>query len=121
MRSWTKKVATTACAVVGGLGLVVATGTPAWAIVARVYVDGDNYASVGDNRRWVEVCDRQRDGNGVYARFYLHNGTHRDLRDPNGSDGGCGNATYSSNVRSFYVCEDRTLQGDVCRSLQYDI
>ena len=103
-------------AVVGGTALAMAGFSgPASAdvgIMGSVYV-GNNYAS--SNGTWVEVCDMEADGNGVYGVFYV-NGSSRPttLGDGNGSSGGCGNATFGS-VQKFQVCED-DWGADTCSS-----
>lgn len=80
-------------------------------ILGRVY-QGSDYAS--SNGRWVEACDMERDGNGVYGEFRTNTGTSR-VRDGNGSAGGCGNATFGA-VYSFRVCEDQSGRPDPCSS-----
>ncbi|GAB2810088.1 hypothetical protein [Lentzea nigeriaca] len=100
------------------LGVVLASGiamTPASSadvgVFGRVYL-GENYAS--SNGTWVEVCDMERDGNGVYGQFETNTGTSR-VNDGNGSAGGCGNATFGR-VNRFRVCEDRSGRPDPCSS-----
>jgi hypothetical protein len=100
------------------LGVVLASGlamTPASSadvgVFGRVYL-GANYAS--SNGTWVEVCDMERDGNGVYGQFETNTGTSR-VNDGNGSAGGCGNATFGR-VNRFRVCEDRSGRPDPCSS-----
>jgi hypothetical protein len=89
------------------IGLLLAlTATPAQAHFTRTF-EGLDYASVGGEHRWVEVCDMERDGHGVFGAFY--DGNYRkllELRDPNGSAGGCGNGRTSVNIRYYSVCED---------------
>lgn len=80
---------------------------PANAAVVRVY-EGSDYASVGNDRVWVEVCDMENDGNGVYGKFQLYgSATWHYVGDGNGSQGGCGNRTFTHRVIVFYVL--RTL------------
>jgi hypothetical protein len=98
----------------GGIALGTSpadAGTEAAAASARVY-EGDDYAS--SNGRWVEVCDIERDGNGVYGEFRTNTGW-TTVRDGNGSNGGCGNATFGS-VNLFRICEDRSYRPDPCSS-----
>lgn len=78
-------------------------------VMGRVY-QGSDYAS--SNGRWVEVCDIERDGNGVYEQFNTNTGA-ATVRDGNGSSGGCGNATFGA-VYSFRVCEDLSGLPDAC-------
>ncbi len=80
-------------------------------IMGRVYL-GSNYAS--SNGTWVEVCDREADGNGVYGMFETSTGTSR-INDGNGSAAGCGNATFGK-VNRFKVCEDLSASLDICSS-----
>jgi hypothetical protein len=80
-------------------------------IQGRVYYE-TNYAS--SNGTWVEVCDMQADGNGVYGLFETNTGTSR-VNDGNGSAGGCGNATFGR-VNRFRVCEDLSGRPDPCSS-----
>jgi hypothetical protein len=84
--------------------ILTASASPASAMLLRVY-EGDDYASLQTSDwnvdgYWVEVCDLERDGNGVYAIFAKTAGW-QTVRDTNGSAGGCGNArvdlsTYNS-------------------------
>ncbi|MGW4211383.1 hypothetical protein ACWEIJ_25545 [Lentzea sp. NPDC004789] len=89
-------------------GVVTADASPANGeldALARVYAyQGDDYAST--TGRWVEACDMERDGNGVYGEFWYGSSGHTYVWDGNGSAGGCGNQTLSSTVTRFRVCED---------------
>ncbi|MBB4965564.1 hypothetical protein [Saccharothrix violaceirubra] len=100
------------CAALATTALVTpAAGADATAL-GRVYVQA-NYA--GSNGTWVEVCDMERDGNGVYGLFWVNGGSKpTELWDGSGSSGGCGNATYGS-VQKFRVCED-VVGLDICSS-----
>ncbi len=82
---------------------VVALATTAFAY-SRAY-HGSDYAGVGSDLRWVEVCDIEQDGNGVYGEFRLTGGGTLTVNDGNGSAGGCGNQTAGSNITQFRVCE----------------
>jgi hypothetical protein len=96
------------------LGIVVVASSPAYAYLARAYV-GANYASVGEDRIHVEVCDLEQDGNGVRGEFeYNHYGLFT-VRDSNGSAAGCGNGTMPGlgAINRFRVCEEQTF-GDQC-------
>ncbi|MFF9301835.1 hypothetical protein [Streptomyces sp. NPDC014764] len=76
--------------------------------------EGSDYASVGNDRAWVEVCDMETTGNGVYGKFQLHgSATWHYVGDGNGSQGGCGNRTITNRAIVFYVL--RTLGDDTCR------
>ncbi|QOV44603.1 hypothetical protein [Streptomyces chromofuscus] len=78
----------------------------------RVY-EGSDYAGVGADRSWVEVCDMERDGNGVSAIFYVRNGQGGTVRDGNGSSAGCGNARFSGTIVAVELCELQ-LTGPLC-------
>lgn len=67
---------------------------------------GANYAFASGG--WLEACDRERDGNGVYAEGWLDSGGHVYVWDGNGSAGGCGHEIFSSRVARFRVCEDHS-------------
>lgn len=72
---------------------------------------GKDYAS--SNGTWVEACDMEEDGHGVYGRFDIGAGAHAIVRDPNGSAGGCGNQTFGR-VYRLQVCEDLNNLPDPC-------
>jgi len=90
----------------------LALSPPADAHFTRAY-EGSNYASVGNDHRWVEVCDMEQDGNGVYGYFYVYNHAPEEVSDHNGSEAGCGNSILPDRVMSFMVCE-RHWTGDSC-------
>jgi hypothetical protein len=79
--------------------------TAGTALAATYYREsyGPNYG--GFEGAWVEACDMDANGRGVYVEGSLFNGDHFERGDSNGSQGGCGNATYGSNVYSLRVCE----------------
>jgi hypothetical protein len=80
--------------------------------------NGSDYAGVGADHRWVEVCDMEADGNGVFGMFYGANSHFLfQVGDGNGSAGGCGNRTASENIRGFYICE-RQIIGNACGNMQ---
>lgn len=90
-----------------GAGQATSAGNSGLSPLVRVYAyQGSNYASTTGT--WVEACDMERDGNGVYGEFWYGSTGHTQVWDGNGADGGCGNATLSSNVTRFRVCEDHT-------------
>lgn len=99
------------------LTTLAVSASPASATLLRVY-QGDDYASVQtsdwNGGYWVEVCDLERDGNGVYAIF-VKTGGSETVRDSNGSDGGCGNTRVDLSTYKFQVCEER-FGRDSCSS-----
>ncbi|MEU6716340.1 hypothetical protein ABZ897_33155 [Nonomuraea sp. NPDC046802] len=93
----------TALGLVAGLAGVTLFSSPALAYTRTSY--GANYAGVGTDKRWVEVCDMEADGRGVHGEFRLTGGGVMTKGDANGSAGGCGNQTAGANITSFRVCE----------------
>ncbi|OJF11800.1 hypothetical protein BG844_24255 [Couchioplanes caeruleus subsp. caeruleus] len=87
----------------GGVAVAMVLSTPAWADTRQGY--GANYATVGSDKRWVEVCDMEDDGNGVHGEFRLSRGGAMTKGDPNGSAGGCGNQWAGDDITEFRVCE----------------
>jgi hypothetical protein len=95
--------------------LVITSATPAQAFIARAF-EGSDYASYSTTDGWLEVCDMERDGHGVYGEFW-QSGVKRRVGDANGSAGGCGNG-HIGGVDRFLVCES----GDdwpTCSDLTY--
>ena len=95
----------------GGLGVAQSASASADPVrelnnYSRVYYSA-NYAGANTNH-WVEACDMERDGNGVYIEGHLYDGTHFQIWDGNGSTGGCGNTTFGSGIKDFRVCEDHS-------------
>ncbi|GGR65648.1 hypothetical protein GCM10010169_06250 [Micromonospora fulviviridis] len=78
--------------------------SPAQAHFAVAY-HGSDVATVSSGHTFVEVYDKEADGNGVYGVFYLYNGTTQQVGDPNGSASGGGSAGFSAGVDWFYICE----------------
>jgi hypothetical protein len=74
--------------------------------------EGSDYGSIDTSNNWVEACDMEQDGNGVYAQFRSPNSTIT-VSDGNGSQGGCGNTFVSSATTEFRVCED-DFGSDTC-------
>ena len=75
---------------------ILVPATPASAHNVSAYVFNDNGNLVGVAHvldvydTLGEVCDNKADNVGVYARFKLSNGQIRDVSDPDGSGGSCG-------------------------------
>ncbi|WP_329081021.1 MULTISPECIES: hypothetical protein [unclassified Streptosporangium] len=79
--------------------------------------EGSDYVGVGADHRWVEVCDKEQDGNGVYGQFYYKGSALlHTVGDSNGSAAGCGNRTFPGDVTVASVCED-VAGNDSCRAL----
>ncbi|MCX4906226.1 hypothetical protein [Streptomyces sp. NBC_00878] len=99
--------------VLAGAGmLALATALPAQAASYFRMHEGSDYVGVAANRHWVEVCDMERDGNGVYASFWTREeGYVGDVGDGNGSAGGCGNRTFPGTVIAVELCEQ---PGEIC-------
>jgi hypothetical protein len=89
--------------IAGGAVAAMVVSAPALAYTRQGY--GANYAGVGDDKRWVEVCDMEQDGRGVHGEFRLSGGGVMTKGDTNGYGGGCGNQTAGSNITEFRVCE----------------
>lgn len=90
-------------AVVAGMGTLAHAQT--WATwVAR---EGNDYAGVKSDRRYIGACDLEKDGNGVYAQYQISGSSSIfKVGDGNGSQGGCGDARPSKKITKFRVCED---------------
>ncbi len=106
-----------------GIGSALALGglaSPAQAATAEVF-QGDDYASWtndGGFEDYVQVCDRERDGNGVYVKVWLRDG-YDEFGDGNGSASGCGDQAYVLGaVTAIQVCED-TIGWDWCSDQRY--
>lgn len=69
----------------------------------RVY-QGSDYAGIDLATGWVEVCDMEQDGNGVYGVF-SGPGASQSVPDPNGSAAGCGNTVIHFSVDEIAACE----------------
>lgn len=62
----------------------------------------------------------ERDGNGVYGLFWVRGlSSQQKVGDGNGSDGGCGNKTFSNEILHASVCED-DAGDDTCTSMVID-
>jgi hypothetical protein len=97
-------MAATGIVVGGSLAIVLVTASPALAYTRTQF--GPSYAGVGDDRRWVEVCDLEQDGIGMYGEFRLSGGGLLRRGDPNGADGGCGNSRAGVDITEFRLCAD---------------
>ncbi|MGW6709177.1 hypothetical protein ACWGDE_30405 [Streptomyces sp. NPDC054956] len=81
---------------------------------------GANYASYDISTGWFEVCDMERDGNGVYIKFSNSYGGSEGgtYGDSNGSAGGCGNGNVKG-YKYMAICED-SIGWDSCVSENLD-
>ena len=109
VRRWARR----ATAVIASTtALVLLSAAPAFAVKVQAK-QGSDYASLETDDYWVEVCDMENDGNGVYAQFSDTGGGWETVGDANGSAGGCGNDYVDFRVDRFKVCESDLLQ-DSC-------
>ncbi|MEU4742498.1 hypothetical protein AB0G02_18820 [Actinosynnema sp. NPDC023658] len=71
---------------------------------------GNDYAeTLGVNDDIIQVCDREADGNGVYAEYYLNNGSYHKRGDSNGSASPCSKDDWTATaywISRYRVCED---------------
>lgn len=94
---------------VAGAAIVAATGVVEAGTVG--VPSSKSYGSVkqGSPYDWIEACDRDADGKGVYVEYWTYKGGHFFVWDGNGSKPGCGNAKVGpSSVKGFRVCIDDT-------------
>lgn len=113
-----RRLRRTTVVLAGALAMVLVLALPAHATLVRTY-EGSDYASLQTSDYtvegyWVEVCDMEQDGNGVYGLF-INPGGWKRVGDGNGSAGGCGNTRVSLNTYRFRVCED-DWGADTCSS-----
>ncbi|MEV4843561.1 hypothetical protein AB0K20_10125 [Micromonospora matsumotoense] len=104
--------------VMAGAGAIaLMASTPAQAAEYFRGYEGSDYAGVGADRRWVEVCDMEADGNGVYATFTVRGSTGGNtVNDGNGSAAGCGNKTFGGDVLGFSICEKQPIGNASCKT-----
>lgn len=95
------------------VGPLMLAASPAFA--ATVY-EGSDYAynDYGD----LVACDKESDGNGVYAEYWTNTGGHGQVWDGNGAASGCGRQPIGDSLSSFRVCED-DWGSDTCSSRVY--
>lgn len=107
-----------------GIGSALAIGglaAPAQAASAMVN-QGDDYATWDNDSLFgierVTVCDRERDGNGVYVKVWLEDG-YEEFGDANGSASPCSNREYDIGaVTAIQVCEN-AIGFDWCSDQRY--
>jgi hypothetical protein len=84
--------------------LLIATGAPALAHYTVVQ-QGRDMASVSADHARGSVCDRERDGDAVYGKFWTGS---REVREWDGGDPGCDNVELQSHevIKQVEVCEN---------------
>ncbi len=92
-------------------GVLVTAGL---AFADSTVYEGDDYATYSNGK--LTVCDKESDGNGVYAEYRGPSASHGFVWDGNGSSNGCGSASVA--VTKFRVCED-DFGSDSCSSWVY--
>jgi hypothetical protein len=107
-----KSILAAGIATVAGLALA----TPAFA--DWKVTQGSDYATVSANKKLLTVCDKEADGNGVYAVFEVFDGPTDRVGDGNGSAAGCGTYNARNRIRWFQVCEDDAGQ-DSCSDVKF--
>ena len=65
------------------------------------------YGGVGYSNTQAYACDTYSDGIGFYTRWWLADGTHSEIWDPDGNGGICGSSwpgSASNRITSFQAC-----------------
>ncbi len=75
----------------------------AYAHYTNVY-HGSDFLAIGSDHRTASACDRESDGNLVYADLILSNGNRVRVWD--NYDDLCSSRTFSSPIRDFRLCEE---------------
>jgi hypothetical protein len=93
-----------ALAALAASALLIATPTSAFAHYTVVQ-QGNDMASVSADHARGSVCDREVDGNAVYAEFFTG---LRTVREWDGGDRGCDNVDLQSHevIKQVQVCEN---------------
>jgi hypothetical protein len=97
-------------AILAASALLIATAPPALAHYIVVY-QGKDMASVSADHARASVCDREKDGNAVYAVVWTG---FRYVKEWDGGDRGCDNLNDLEShevVKQIRVCEN-TRRGD---------
>lgn len=87
---------------------LIFSGSPAYAYSGPAYQGSDYAETLGVNDDIIQVCDREADGNGVYADYYLNNGSLQQQGDGNGSAAPCYKADWTQTpywITRYRVCE----------------
>ncbi len=104
MSSMTRTVRRGASGTLVSLAAVAAIAVPAAYAHYTVAYHGSDMVSIGSDHRTVSTCDRESDGNLVYADLILANGNRPKVWD--NYDQLCSSRSFSSDVRDFRVCEE---------------
>lgn len=76
---------------------------------------GEDVACVRYNHQRLDACDRELDGNRVYAVAINGRGDRWEVYDDNGSNSGCGHKWVSNPpITYFWVCEVVSSTNHVC-------
>ena len=92
----------------GTVAALVLSAAPAGAYSGPAYQGSDYAQTIGTNDDIIQVCDRESDGHGVYADYYLNTGAHRTLTDGNGSASPCYIDDWTTSpywITRYRVCE----------------
>jgi hypothetical protein len=103
-----RKLSILVLAVVGGLLAMLVLAPPASAYSGPLYHTYDYAKTYYTNDDIIQVCDREADGHGVYAEYYLSSGAFKSVVDGNGSAAGCGVNDWTAYpwwVTRYRVCE----------------
>jgi hypothetical protein len=102
-------------ALAAGFLMLAASQSPASAHSDKVF-QGRDFATVAPDHTSGSVCDEERDGHRVYARWSSSQGEGPWGASANGADGSCGNAYFNgATAEVFQVCEQ--LRGtDACET-----
>lgn len=93
------------CGVVIGFAAAGLAGTASAAVASNVYVyDGMNYAY--SEFSFVSSCDKEEDGNDVYAEYTLPDGSSGQVWDRDGANLTCAHHRAPAYIHQFRVCED---------------
>ena len=104
MSSMSRTVRRGASGTLVSLAALAAVAVPAAYAHYTVAYHGSDMVAIGSDHRTVSTCDRENDGNLVYADVILANGNRRQVWD--NYDQLCSTHIFGSDVRDFRVCED---------------
>lgn len=84
--------------------VVLLAATPAFAHYTYVY-HGSDVVTIRSDHWQVSVCDRENDGNAVYADVILEDGRRQQIFDPYNDPTKCTSNFVWSPVGDFRLCE----------------